>query len=122
MKIIDLVKRINLESYEKRILGWALQNRYRLLSLGLALVLLFASKNLPYFNLFLKPGFIFVLVLSLIIFILDINTKLIILLLILSFIPCPFFVLIGEPELAEYVGNFIYSIFIVTIIKSLLYY
>lgn len=116
---MDLREKLHIE---KKILDWIVENRYQLFLLILIYGFLKLFSMLPYVNLLVDNQVIVFIVSITAFFILNIGIKRPLFVGILLFIPALIFELVGEPEVAEIIGNFIFGIFFVTAIAHIVKY
>lgn len=102
---------------EKKITKWIIKRRYHVLLLCLILLVSISLPSLPYINLYVNKDFSIFFISASFIIIFSINYKYIFLLMVLLLILSLFFILLGEPESAEIVGNYIYGFLFIGIIR-----
>lgn len=106
--------------FEKKIYAWFVSERHRIVVLVLAVLFMWILTFIPYFNLLIDTSFIVLIstILSSILF--KISPKKIILLALLLFFPSLIAVLLGDYDVAEAIGRYIYGFLFLGSILALL--
>ena len=117
---MEKIKMKKIENFEKRLLSWMINSRYKIILLLIATVFFGNISRLPYLNLIFTRdiSFLIITVISLIIF----RIKIIHIFMIGILLLLPTFLLqiIGKTALAEFIANCIYIIFLVGVIKAII--
>ena len=112
------MKNLISQETEKKILDWIVSKRYRIALLVLLGFVIANLTRIPYINLFLTKETSFLILLVLTLAIAEVNTRRVFNLGIFLFLPEFLFQIAGRVEIAEFLGNVIYSVFLLGVIKG----
>ncbi len=113
------MKNLRTEKFEKRLYIWIFDHRFKIAFILLLYFFLSSVSRLPYLNLFFTSDMISIILLVLSILVFNIKISNIYKIGIFLFIPAFLFYILDRVSLVEFIGNCIYAIFLIGVIKGI---
>src|SRR3989344_2641803 len=104
---------------ERKILGWLIRRRFRVYVFAILGIFVWFSPLIPYLNIYSSYEFSTFFIIFLLLVLFDIQISLSFVIIVFLFLVCLFFQLVNQIERADLLGNYIFGIIFIELMKYL---